>query len=69
MIIKVLAIGLLALVIASLGSSLYHLVKGGEDSTAMVRMLTWRIGLSVAAFALLMAAIATGLITPSHSLP
>jgi hypothetical protein len=47
-----------------LASALRHLVRGAGDSRRMVRALTWRIGLSIALFVLLMLAWYTGLIQP-----
>jgi len=60
-------------IVASLGSALYHLSRGGTDRTAddsrkMARALTWRIGLSVVLFLLLMLAWYAGLIEP-HGIP
>lgn len=60
-------------IIASLGSALYHLSRGGTDRTAddsrkMARALTWRIGLSIVLFLLLMLAWYAGLIEP-HGIP
>jgi ABC-type multidrug transport system permease subunit len=51
-------------IVASLGSALWYLVRGAGDSRRMVRALTWRIGLSIALFVLLMIAWYTGLIEP-----
>ena len=62
--IPLLIIGALIAIVASLGSALKHLVRGAGDSRRMVRALTWRIGLSIALFALLMLAWYTGLIEP-----
>jgi len=62
--IPLLIIGALVAIVASLGSALRHLVRGAGDSRRMVRALTWRIGLSVALFVLLMLAWYTGLIQP-----
>jgi hypothetical protein len=60
-------------IIASLGSALFHLSRGGaertvEDSRKMARALTWRIGLSIVLFLLLMLAWYAGLIEP-HGIP
>jgi hypothetical protein len=54
------------LVVASLGSALYHLMRGpGKgDSRKMVRALTVRIVLSLLLFFLIMAAWWAGLIAP-----
>lgn len=48
----------------SLGSALYFLVQDKGDSERIVKALTWRIGLSLVLFVLLMVAYAFGLITP-----
>jgi hypothetical protein len=60
----ILIIGALVVIVASLGSALWYLVRGAGDSRRMVRALTWRIGLSVALFLLLMLAWYFGLIEP-----
>ncbi|MFW2372241.1 MAG: twin transmembrane helix small protein [Gammaproteobacteria bacterium] len=68
MIFKIVIIALLLVVLISLGSAMIHLVKGKGQSDKMVKALTWRIGLSVFIFILLLIGQATGLITP-HGLP
>jgi hypothetical protein len=55
---------LLAAIVASLGTALYHLSSGKGDSEKMVRALTVRISLSIALFLLLMLAWRLGWITP-----
>jgi hypothetical protein len=62
--IPILIIGALVAIVASLGSGLMHLSRGQGDSHKLVRALTWRIGLSIALFLLLMIAWYTGLIAP-----
>jgi hypothetical protein len=62
--LPILIIGGLAAIVLSLGSALWYLVRGAGDSRRMVRALTWRIGLSIALFVLLMLAWYTGLIAP-----
>ena len=58
----------LAVIVASLGSGLFHLSRGGaEDSQRLARALTVRTVVSLALFALLMLAWYFGLISP-HSL-
>ena len=64
MVIKVLIVLMLAGIVASLGSALFHLSRGRGDSRRMFQSLALRVGLSVALFILLMVAWATGLITP-----
>lgn len=61
--IRLLVIGILIAIVASLGSALRHLTRG-RDSAKLVRSLTLRIGLSLALFAMLMLAWYFGLIAP-----
>ncbi len=62
---KILVILILAGIVLSLGSALFHLVTDRKGETrSMVRALTVRISLSVAAFALLFVAYAAGWIQP-----
>lgn len=62
--IKGLIIALLVFIFFSLGSALYFLVRDPAQSTRVVKALTWRIGLSLVLFALLMVACMMGWITP-----
>jgi hypothetical protein len=62
--IRVLVFCLMAAILASLGTALYHLSTGKRDSSKMLRALTWRIALSIALFVLLMIAWRAGYITP-----
>ncbi len=64
MIFKIVILTLLAIVIISLGSALYHLVGKKGDSDKLLKSLTWRIGLSAFIFILLLVGQAVGLITP-----
>ena len=53
------------LIVGSLGKALYHLSASTPgDSRKMVKALTWRIGLSVGLFLLLIVAYYNGWITP-----
>jgi len=63
MIFKIVILSLLLVVLVSLGSALVAMAKG-DKSDRMVKALSWRIGLSVAIFILLLIGQATGLITP-----
>ena len=54
----------LAAIVISLGSALFHLARGKGDSRKMLRALTLRIALSVALFILILIAARFGLITP-----
>jgi hypothetical protein len=66
--IRVLILVVLAAIVASLGSALFHLSRGGqgdaEHSRKLTRALTVRIALSLALFVLLMLAWRAGLIAP-----
>ena len=61
--VKLIVLGLLAAIVVSMGSALFHLVHDRKGETRkMVRALTVRISLSVALFILLFVAYALGLI-------
>lgn len=53
---KLLILAILALILASLGTALYFLLKDGSGRSRTVGALTVRIGLSIALFALLLIA-------------
>jgi hypothetical protein len=63
-IIRILIVVLLGCIVASLGKAMFHLSSGSEDSARTVQALTFRIGLSIALFALLFIAWYAGGITP-----
>ncbi|QKT03290.1 twin transmembrane helix small protein [Ectothiorhodospiraceae bacterium 2226] len=63
MFVKAIIIVLLLGIFASLASGLFYVVRDQGNSTRAVRALTVRVALSVALFALLMLAFATGLIS------
>lgn len=62
--IRILIIGVLLGIVASLGSALFHLSRKTGDSRKLARDLTIRVALSVALFLLLMVAWHFGLISP-----
>lgn len=66
MLIKSFIIIAFILIVISLGSALFHLVKrkNSEQSQKTAKALTFRIVLSVILFILIMLAYATGLIKP-----
>jgi hypothetical protein len=66
-IIRIVILGLLAAIVISLGTALYHLGSGKGDSGKMLRALTVRIALSLLLFVLLLVAWRAGLIAP-HAL-
>lgn len=66
---RYLIILMLVLIVGSLGKALYHLSSSKpqdekSNSVKMVRALTWRIGLSVGLFVLLMLAYYRGWLHP-----
>jgi hypothetical protein len=61
---RLLIVAVLIAIIGSLGSALYQLSSGTGDSKKMLRALTWRVGLSVALFLLLLLAWRMGFIHP-----
>ena len=63
MIFKIVILSLLLVVLLSLGSALVAMSRG-DKSDKMLKALTWRIGLSVCIFILLLIGQAMGLITP-----
>jgi hypothetical protein len=62
-IFKSIILALLLIILFSLGAALVALIKG-DNSGKMLRALTWRIGLSVSVFILLLIGQAMGWITP-----
>ena len=64
MIIKIIVIAMLLLIFASLFSALVFLFKDKGRGQRTVQALTWRIGLSMTLFLLLMAGFYFGVIPP-----
>jgi len=64
---KIIVIVFLLLILYSLGSALFFLLRDEGNSPRMVKSLSFRIGLSFALFILLFIAFAMGWITP-HAL-
>lgn len=67
MLFKATIIILLLLIIFSLGQALFHMMKKDRDPDGVVNSLTWRIGLSVLLFVLIILGSYMGWITP-HTL-
>ena len=67
MLVKIIIILFMLVILASLGSALFYLVRNRGDSKQMAKALTLRIGLSLSLFILLLVAFAFGWITP-HAL-
>lgn len=64
MLVKSIIIIFLLIIMASLGSALFSLVKHKDRSLSVVKALTWRIALSLTLFILLLVAFALGWIKP-----
>jgi len=64
MLVKMIIILLLLVILASLASGLVFLVKDEGRTHRTVKALTWRIALSLVAFAVLVVGYLTGLIQP-----
>ena len=62
--IKLLILIAFVAILASLASGLVYLFKDDHDSRRLVNALTWRIGLSIALFVVLLLAYALGFIEP-----
>ena len=60
---RYLVIGMLAAILASLASALWAMLRPGKDPKRMVKALSFRVGLSVLLFLMLMAGYYFGLIT------
>ena len=64
MIVKGIIAVFFLLIFFSLGSSLFFLIRDKGESSRAVTALSWRIGLSLAIFVLLLIAFAMGWISP-----
>jgi hypothetical protein len=64
--IKLLILIAFAAILVSLASGLVYLFKDDHDSRRVLKSLTWRIGLSVALFVLLLLAYAAGWVEPGR---
>jgi hypothetical protein len=65
---RLIVIAVLVTIVAFMGSALFQLGSKQGDSRKMLRALTWRIGLSVGLFLVLLVLWQMGLIRP-HSGP
>lgn len=63
---KIVIVVFLLVILASLGSALFFLMRDKGNTTRTVRALTWRVGLSLALFLLLMASYKLGWISPQR---
>jgi hypothetical protein len=63
-VIKTIVLLLCLTILVALGSALYFLVSGKDNTDKIVKALTWRIGLSILLFILLFIAFGFGWLTP-----
>ena len=68
MIVKIVIIFMMLAILFSLFRALYFLATSDKDSKKTVTNLSWRIGLSIGLFVLIIAAMMMGWIEP-HGLP
>ena len=64
MLFKAIIVILLLMILVSLGQALYHMVRKDRNPDGVVNSLTYRIGLSVLLFALIILGSFMGSITP-----
>jgi hypothetical protein len=62
--IKLFVVLLLLFIVFNLGRGLFFLLKKDRDPVAVVKSLTWRVGLSLALFIFLMVAYYMGWLQP-----
>ena len=67
--VRLLIIGILLLITFNLFNALYHLMKGDAQDARVVKSLTWRVGLSIGLFLLLMLGFYTGVLTGHGVVP
>ncbi len=63
---KIVIVVFLLVILASLGSALFFLMRDKGNTTRTVRALTWRVGLSLALFLVLMVSYKLGWISPQR---
>ena len=66
MLFKIIIISLLLIILISLGTALFSMVKNQPDSNRTVKALTVRITLSIAPLILIMIGYSMGLIAPPN---
>lgn len=68
MLVKIFIIVILLFIVGNLFTALYYLMKG-DSGERTIKSLTWRIGLSIALFLLLMLGFFTGVLGPPNPHP
>ena len=63
---KILVVGFLVLILASLGSALFYLIRDKGKTDRTLKALTLRLGLSIALFIMLMVSYKLGIFPARH---
>ena len=66
MLFKIIIVSLLLIILVSLGTALFSMLKNDPDSNRTVKALTFRISLSIALLILIMVGYSLGLIAPHN---
>ncbi|MBC7162597.1 DUF2909 domain-containing protein [Immundisolibacter sp.] len=69
MLVKAFILAMLAAILIALGSAVFAMLGPRRGHDRMARALTWRIGLSVVLFLLLLAGFASGVLQPHQPFP
>ena len=69
LLVKVVMVLALLAIVVSLGVALWRLISDRGDSERAVKALTFRIGLSIALFVLLVLGMLTGVVVPHGVVP
>ncbi len=64
--IKIIIVAFLGFIVYNLAAGCWYMLTDQSQGTRVVKALSWRIGLSIALFALIGAGIATGVIKPNE---
>lgn len=62
MLFKIIVISMLLLIAYNLFSALFYMMRGEKNNPKMVKSLTWRVGLSILLFVLLLLGLYSGII-------
>ena len=69
MLVKLIILAMLTAILIALGSAVFAMLGPRRGHTRMARALTWRVGLSVTLFLLLLIGFATGVLQPHAVVP
>jgi hypothetical protein len=69
MLTKAIILAMLVAIVVALGSAVFAMLGPRRGQDRMARALTWRVGLSVTLFALLLGGYASGILKPHQAIP